>query len=71
MTQFAEALHRKYVHANRSEKHGWIVCVYFQGSALLLPYDWAIDGERQKEAIMRKLVVTEFMSLEGVMEKPA
>jgi dihydrofolate reductase len=37
----------------------------------LLPYDCGIDGERQKETIMRKLVVTEFMSLDGVMEEPA
>jgi dihydrofolate reductase len=37
----------------------------------LLPYDCGIDGERQKEAIMRKLVVTEFMSLDGVIEEPA
>jgi dihydrofolate reductase len=37
----------------------------------LLPYDCSIDGERQKEAIMRKLVVTEFMSLDGVIEEPA
>jgi dihydrofolate reductase len=36
----------------------------------LLPYDCGIDGERQKENIMRKLVVTEFMSLDGVMEEP-
>jgi dihydrofolate reductase len=37
----------------------------------LLPYDCGIDGERQKETIMRKLVVTEFMSLDGVVEEPA
>jgi dihydrofolate reductase len=36
----------------------------------LLPYDWGIDSERQKENIMRKVVVTEFMSLDGVMEDP-
>jgi dihydrofolate reductase len=36
----------------------------------LLPYDCGIDGERQKETIMRKLVVTEFLSLDGVMEEP-
>jgi dihydrofolate reductase len=36
----------------------------------LLPYDCAIDSERQKENIMRKVVVTEFMSLDGVMEEP-
>ncbi len=28
------------------------------------------DGERQWEAIVRKLVVTEFMSLDGVIEEP-
>jgi dihydrofolate reductase len=37
----------------------------------LLPYDRGIDGDRQKETIMRKLVVTEFMSLDGVIEEPA
>jgi dihydrofolate reductase len=37
----------------------------------LLPYDCGIDGERQKETIMRKLVVTEFMALDGVIEEPA
>jgi dihydrofolate reductase len=36
----------------------------------LLPYDCGIDSERQKENIMRKVVVTEFMSLDGVMEEP-
>jgi dihydrofolate reductase len=36
----------------------------------LLPYDCGIDSERQKETIMRKLVVTEFLSLDGVMEEP-
>jgi dihydrofolate reductase len=36
----------------------------------LLPYDCGTDGERQKEAIMRNLVVTEFVSLDGVMEEP-
>jgi dihydrofolate reductase len=36
----------------------------------LLPYDWGIDSERQKENIMRKVVVTEFMALDGVMEDP-
>jgi dihydrofolate reductase len=44
---------------------------FFQGSVLLLPYDRGIDGERQKETIMRKLVVTEFMALDGVIEEPA
>jgi hypothetical protein len=68
--QFAEALHRENARANRSEKHGRIVCVFFQDSVLLLPYDCGIDGERQKENIMRKVVVTEFMSLDGVMEEP-
>jgi dihydrofolate reductase len=43
---------------------------FFQDSVLLLPYDCGIDGERQKENIMRKVVVTEFMSLDGVMEEP-
>jgi dihydrofolate reductase len=37
----------------------------------LLRYDCGIDSERQKENIMRKVVVTEFMSLDGVMEEPA
>jgi dihydrofolate reductase len=36
----------------------------------LLHYDCGIDCERQKETIMRKIVVTEFMSLDGVMEEP-
>jgi dihydrofolate reductase len=36
----------------------------------LLPYDYGTDGERQKETIVRKLVVTEFVSLGGVMEEP-
>jgi dihydrofolate reductase len=36
----------------------------------LLPYDCGTDDERQKEAIMRKIVVTEFVSLDGVMEDP-
>jgi dihydrofolate reductase len=44
---------------------------FFQGSVVLLPYDCGIDGERQKETIMRKLVVTEFMALDGVIEEPA
>jgi dihydrofolate reductase len=29
-----------------------------------------VDGDRQKETIMRKIVVTEFVSLDGVMEEP-
>jgi dihydrofolate reductase len=37
----------------------------------LLHYDFGIDGERQKENIVRKIVVTEFISLDGVMEEPA
>jgi dihydrofolate reductase len=37
----------------------------------LLRYDRGIDGERQKENIMRKIVVTEFVSLDGVIEEPA
>jgi dihydrofolate reductase len=37
----------------------------------LLPYDSGIDSERQKETIVRKVVVTEFVSLDGVMEEPA
>jgi dihydrofolate reductase len=37
----------------------------------LLSYDCGIDSERQKENIMRKIVITEFMSLDGVMEEPA
>jgi dihydrofolate reductase len=36
----------------------------------LLSYDCGIDGERQREDIMRKVVVTEFISLDGVMEEP-
>jgi dihydrofolate reductase len=36
----------------------------------LLSYDYGIDGERRKETIMRKIVVTEFVSLDGVMEEP-
>jgi hypothetical protein len=35
----------------------------------LLPYDCGIDGERQKETIMRIPVVTELMSLDGVVEE--
>jgi dihydrofolate reductase len=30
-----------------------------------------VDGERRKETIVRRLVVTEFMSLDGVVEDPA
>jgi transposase len=67
MKKFAAGLKKD---SNRSGKHGWIVCVFFQGSVVLLPYDYGIDGERQREAIMRKIVVTEFMSLDGVMEEP-
>jgi dihydrofolate reductase len=33
-------------------------------------YDCGIDSERQKENIVRKVVVTEFISLDGVMEEP-
>jgi dihydrofolate reductase len=33
-------------------------------------YHCGTDGERRKENIMRKLVVTEFISLDGVMEEP-
>jgi dihydrofolate reductase len=29
-----------------------------------------VDGDQQKETIMRKIVVTEFVSLDGVMEEP-
>ena len=29
-----------------------------------------MDGEQQKETIMRKIIVTEFVSLDGVMEEP-
>jgi dihydrofolate reductase len=36
----------------------------------LLQYDCGTYSERQKENIMRKIVVTEFMSLDGVMEEP-
>jgi dihydrofolate reductase len=36
----------------------------------LLRYDCGIDSERQRENIMRKVVVTEFLSLDGVMEEP-
>jgi len=43
---------------------------FFQDSVLLLHYDCGRDGERQKENIMRKVVVTEFMSLDGIMEEP-
>jgi dihydrofolate reductase len=43
---------------------------FFEGSVFLLHYDCGIDGERQKETIMRKIVVTEFMSLDGVIEEP-
>jgi dihydrofolate reductase len=37
----------------------------------LLHHDGGIDSERQKENIMRQVVVTEFLSLDGVMEEPA
>jgi dihydrofolate reductase len=37
----------------------------------LLRYDRGIDGERQKENFVRNVVVTEFMSLDGVVEEPA
>jgi dihydrofolate reductase len=43
---------------------------FFQGSVLLLHYDRVIESERQQENIMRKVVVTEFVSLDGVMEEP-
>jgi dihydrofolate reductase len=43
---------------------------FFQGSVLLLHYDRGIESERQQENIMRKVVVTEFVSLDGVMEEP-
>jgi dihydrofolate reductase len=46
-------------------------CSFPQGSVLLLRYDCGIDSERQKENIVRKVVVTEFVSLDGVMEEPA
>jgi dihydrofolate reductase len=36
----------------------------------VLPYDCGIDSERQEENVMRKVVVTEFVSLDGVMEEP-
>jgi dihydrofolate reductase len=36
----------------------------------LLHYDCGTDSERQRENIMRKVVVTEFVSLDGVMEEP-
>jgi dihydrofolate reductase len=36
----------------------------------LLHYDRGIESERQQENIMRKVVVTEFVSLDGVMEEP-
>lgn len=36
----------------------------------LLGYDNCIDSELHKENIMRNLVVTEFVSLDGVMENP-
>jgi hypothetical protein len=35
----------------------------------LLRYDCGIDSERQKENIMRNVVITEFMSLDGVVEE--
>ncbi len=37
----------------------------------MLPYDCGVDGELRKETIMRRIVVTEFMSLDGVVEEPA
>jgi dihydrofolate reductase len=43
---------------------------FFQDLVLLLHYDCGTYSERQKEDIMRKIVVTEFMSLDGVMEEP-
>jgi dihydrofolate reductase len=43
---------------------------FFQDSVLLLHYDRGIESERQQENIMRKVVVTEFVSLDGVMEEP-
>jgi dihydrofolate reductase len=36
----------------------------------LLLYDCGVVGERQRETIMRRIVVTEFVSLDGVMEEP-
>jgi dihydrofolate reductase len=36
----------------------------------LLRYDCGVGSERQKENFMRKVVVTEFMSLNGVTEEP-
>jgi len=44
---------------------------FFQESALLPHYDHGIVSERQQENIMRKVVVTEFMALDGVVEEPA
>jgi dihydrofolate reductase len=37
----------------------------------LLLYDCGADSKRRKETIMRKIVITEFMSLDGVAEEPA
>jgi dihydrofolate reductase len=37
----------------------------------LLRYDCGIESEQQKENIVRRVVVTEFISLDGVMEEPA
>ena len=37
----------------------------------MLRYDRGINGERQKENFVRNVVVTEFMSLDGVVEEPA
>jgi dihydrofolate reductase len=34
-------------------------------------YDGVIDDEQQEEITMRKVVVTEFVSLDGIMEDPA
>src|SRR5579859_3372799 len=47
-------------------------CVFFQDIVLLRVYHCTNANERrEKEAkLMRKLVVTEFLSLDGVMEDP-
>ena len=37
----------------------------------MLRYDCGIDSEQHKENIVRRVVVTEFTSLDGVMEEPA
>ena len=44
---------------------------FVQDGVRLLRYDCGIDSERHKENSMRNLVVTEFLSLDGVMEAPA